>query len=134
VRDIKQLPKEEQRPFLTHVMKKNYEDARGVAEILRKESRQPLVVPCIFEAAEQNWSTRDLQRQLDTQYYERILAHHPKEVPSIPIAKNELEKSKPSDVIKDPFVMEFLNINGEVLASKDSVVHADSPWEQLLVS
>jgi predicted nuclease of restriction endonuclease-like (RecB) superfamily len=61
-------------------------------------------------AAEQIWSTRDLQRQINTQYYERILANNPKEVTPIPVAGNELEKSRPSDVIKDPFVLEFLNI------------------------
>lgn len=62
------------------------------------------------DAADQNWSTRDLQRQINTQYYERILANNPKETPTIPIASNELEKSKPADVIKDPFVLEFLDI------------------------
>ena len=62
------------------------------------------------EAVAQNWSTRTLQRQLNTQYYERILASNPKEVPTIPMEKNELQTYKPSDVIKDPFVLEFLNI------------------------
>jgi predicted nuclease of restriction endonuclease-like (RecB) superfamily len=60
---------------------------------------------------EQNWSTRDLQRQINTQYYERILATNPKEVPGIPMRKNELEKFNPSHIIKDPFVLEFLDIN-----------------------
>lgn len=62
------------------------------------------------EAAAQNWSTRTLQRQLNTQYYERILAKNPKEVPIIPMMENELQNYKPTDIIKDPFVLEFLNI------------------------
>lgn len=61
-------------------------------------------------AVEQNWSTRTLDRQISTQYYERILAHNSKEVPSIPMTKKELEQTKPSDIIKDPIVLEFLNI------------------------
>lgn len=62
------------------------------------------------EAITQNWSTRTLQRQINTQYYERILASNPKEVPTIPMSKGELQIYKSSEVIKDPFVLEFLNI------------------------
>lgn len=61
-------------------------------------------------SADQKWSTRDLERQLSTQYYERILANNPKQIPAIPIAKGELELSSPSDVIKDPVMLEFLDI------------------------
>jgi predicted nuclease of restriction endonuclease-like (RecB) superfamily len=60
-------------------------------------------------AADQNWSTRTLERQLATQYYERILASGSKEVSAIPFAKNEVPQH-PSEIIKDPFVLEFLNI------------------------
>lgn len=61
-------------------------------------------------AVEQNWSTRDLERQIHTQYYERILSSNPKEVPEIPMQEGELELAQPKDVIKDPFVLEFLDI------------------------
>lgn len=72
------------------------------------------------EAIAQNWSTRTLERQLNTQYYERILANNPKEVPTIPMTKNELQIYKPSDVIKDPYVLEFLNIKpNKKLLEKD---------------
>jgi predicted nuclease of restriction endonuclease-like (RecB) superfamily len=62
------------------------------------------------EAIAQNWNTRTLERQINTQYYERILSNNPKEVPSIPVAKNELQIYQPKDVIKDPFLLEFLDI------------------------
>lgn len=70
-------------------------------------------------AADQNWSTRTLERQLSTQYYERILASGSKEIPVIPFAKNEVPE-QPSDIIKDPFVLEFLNIkpNQEILENE----------------
>lgn len=61
-------------------------------------------------AADERWSTRDLQRQLNTQYYERMISNGAKDIPSIPFSKDELEYSKPSDVIKDPVVLEFLGI------------------------
>ena len=61
------------------------------------------------EAAEQNWSTRTLERQLNTQYYERILASGTKEIPAIPFNK-EASPQQPSDIIKDPLLLEFLNI------------------------
>lgn len=61
-------------------------------------------------AVGQNWDTRTLERQINTQYYERILASNPKEIPDIPITKNELGLAQPSDVIKDPYILEFLDI------------------------
>jgi len=70
-------------------------------------------------SADQNWSTRTLERQLMTQYYERILASGSKEIPVIPFAKKE-HPQQASDVIKDPFVLEFLNIkpSQEILESE----------------
>jgi len=79
--------------------------------ILLKVSNEEARAYYMHEAAEQRWSTRDLQRQLSTQYYERVLAHHPNVVPKIPVSENELERTTPADVIKDPVVMEFLNIS-----------------------
>lgn len=64
----------------------------------------------LASAIDQNWSTRDLERQINTQYYERILASNPKEVPTIPVKKGELETFNPSAIIKDPFVLDFLEI------------------------
>lgn len=61
-------------------------------------------------AIEQNWSTRTLERQIHTQYYERVLSSDLTEVPEIPMKEGELELATPKDVIKDPFVLEFLDI------------------------
>lgn len=66
----------------------------------------------LVSAEEQNWSTRTLERQIQTQYYERILASNPQEtnLPSIPMEKGELEITQAKDWIKDPYVLEFLDI------------------------
>lgn len=62
------------------------------------------------EAISQKWSTRDLQRQISTQYYERALSSRHASIAPIPMNQSEIEESRPSDIIKDPYVLEFLNI------------------------
>ena len=63
-----------------------------------------------LEAATQQWSTRTLQRQINTQYFERMLSKHNVEaLPSIN-THGDPEASKPSDFIKDPYVLEFLDL------------------------
>lgn len=58
------------------------------------------------EAADNNWSTRVLERNIDTHYYERILSTANKQVV---IAEAELsEKQSTADFIKDPYIFEFL--------------------------
>ena len=79
---------------------------RMLLKVVNEKARQYYMQ----EAISQNWSTRTLQRQLNTQYYERILASHPKESSIKPLKGTGIEPSKASDVIKDPYILEFLNI------------------------
>lgn len=62
------------------------------------------------ECKKANWSVRQLKRQIGTFYYERLLASQDKEA----VAKeNELpEKVEPKDIIRDPYVLEFLGLEG----------------------
>lgn len=61
----------------------------------------------IEECIAGNWSTRQLERQINSFYYERILSSRDKEAVRKEIHK--LEPSlKPEDIIKDPYVLEFL--------------------------
>ena len=64
----------------------------------------------IEECIEGNWSTRQLERQINSFYYQRILASQNKQ-----IVRNEIEKLekgiKAEDIIKDPFVLEFMGLN-----------------------
>ncbi len=60
------------------------------------------------ECEEQNWSTRTLERNINTFYYRRILSSKTEEDLANP--NNENEKQQLTDFIKDPYVFEFLNI------------------------
>jgi predicted nuclease of restriction endonuclease-like (RecB) superfamily len=60
------------------------------------------------EAAEQNWSTRVLERNINTFYYERLLSSQNKH--EALQQSGQLEKQSPADFIKDPYIFEFLNI------------------------
>lgn len=61
------------------------------------------------EAVDQNWSTRQLDRQISTLYYERLLASREKE-PVKQEASEKLARVEPEDFIRDPYVLEFLNL------------------------
>ena len=63
------------------------------------------------EAASQNWDVRTLDRNISTQYYERLLMSQIKE----PVKNEMLEKTKEFqdkklEFIKNPYVLEFLNL------------------------
>ncbi len=61
------------------------------------------------EAAEAGWSSRQLDRQINTMYYQRILASKEKDK----VAKEiEMKEPKPEyeTILKDPYVLEFLNL------------------------
>jgi len=67
----------------------------------------------IEECAKSNWSTRQLERQINSFYYERLLSSRDKKVVKKEIQK--LEPSlKPEDIIKDPYVLEFLNVKENI--------------------
>ena len=61
------------------------------------------------EAADGAWSTRQLDRQISTLYYERLLASKEKD-PVITEAKEKIGQMVPQQFIRDPFVLEFLNL------------------------
>ena len=64
----------------------------------------------IEEAIKSNWSTRQLERQINSFFYERLLSSQNKEkvLEEIQI----LESAKvPEDIIRDPYVLEFLGLN-----------------------
>ena len=63
------------------------------------------------EAADQNWSTRALERQIHSLYYERLMMSRDK----APVVDEMREKTvplapQPEDFIKDPYILEFLGI------------------------
>ena len=64
----------------------------------------------IEEAIKSNWSTRQLERQINSFFYERLLSSQNKEKVSEEIQKLEAAKV-PEDIIRDPYVLEFLGLN-----------------------
>lgn len=61
------------------------------------------------EAVKSQWSTRQLERQINSFFYERLLSSQNKEAVSQEILALEPAK-KPEDIIRDPYVLEFLGL------------------------
>lgn len=72
------------------------------------------------EAIKSNWSVRQLERQINSFYYERLLSTSDKHKEEV---KNEInvldKKDKVQYFIKDPYVLEFLNIKDRRFLEKD---------------
>ncbi len=86
---------------------------------------------CIWymnEAADQNWSTRALERQIYSFYFERLLMSQEKK-PLIEEAREKTEPLKPSphDYLKDPYILEFLNL-------KERSNYRESELEQAIIN
>ena len=63
-----------------------------------------------IEAFENNWSLRELKRQVNSSLYERLVLSKDKEkVKELSIKGQIIEK--PQDVIKDPYILEFLGLD-----------------------
>jgi predicted nuclease of restriction endonuclease-like (RecB) superfamily len=76
----------------------------------------------VQEAAAQNWSTRVLERQIGSLYYERLLSSQDK-AGMLAQTQPELSSSStptPRDFIRDPVLLEFLGLpgTGKLLESK----------------
>ena len=63
----------------------------------------------MHECINSSWNVRELQRQRETLLYERIIISKDKnKVKELPLKGNKIYENK--DIIKDPFVLEFLDI------------------------
>ena len=67
------------------------------------------------EMVNSNWSVRELKRQIKTSLFERLLLstgdENKKKVLELALKGNEINKA--SDVVKDPYVFEFLGLPDE---------------------
>ena len=64
------------------------------------------------EAANNNWSTRVLERQINSFYFERLLSSkNKKNIRGMAEKISAKDKSGILDFIKDPYVLEFLRLN-----------------------
>jgi len=74
----------------------------------------------ITHTEQENWSTRTLERQIETHTYQRLLSTQ------APAEKQEPASAKPSirDFIKDPYVLEFLGLPENPSATETEIESA----------
>ena len=78
--------------------------------IMRVESNQARAY-YLQETAQQHWSVRTLERNINTLYYQRLLASQMKEAVKEEMQLKTAEfQQDPHEFIKNPTVLEFLNI------------------------
>jgi predicted nuclease of restriction endonuclease-like (RecB) superfamily len=66
----------------------------------------------IAEATKNNWTSRQMERQINSRLFERLLLSN--DVESVlAVARNEKQPSDAKDIIKDPMVLEFLDLKRE---------------------
>lgn len=68
----------------------------------------------IAETVKNNWTSRQLERQINRSLWERILMSNDKEN-VLAIAKNQKFPSDAKEIIKDPMYLEFLGLKREAL-------------------
>lgn len=66
----------------------------------------------IAEAIKNNWTTRQLERQIHSSLWERLLASNDRES-VLAVARNEKLPSDAKEIIKDPMYLEFLGLHRE---------------------
>lgn len=79
-----------------------------------------------IETKQQNWSVRQLSRQVGSSLYERLaLSRDKREVMRLSTEGQTIEK--PSDIIKNPITLEFLGL-------KPDTIYTESKLEQAIIS
>lgn len=76
------------------------------------------------ESTENNWSVRELTRQINSAFYTRLILS--KDSSSFNVPGSKKTKIKPIDIIKDPYILEFIG-----LAEKAS--YSESDLEQGII-
>lgn len=79
-----------------------------------------------IEATKQQWSVRQLQRQVSSSLFERLALGHDKDA-VMRLANEGQSMQKPSDIIKDPLVLEFVGL-------KPDSSHSESVLESAIIS
>lgn len=74
-----------------------------------------------LEAVNECWSKRQLERQINSMLYERLLLSNDKEA-VLAVARNERVPESPQEIIKDPMVLEFLGLERKSAYAFDNEV------------
>ena len=89
---------------------------RTLLKVEDEKARNYYLEECIHE----NWSTRQLERQINTLYYERLLASRDKNAVKREIRHTAPSTLAPKEIIRDPLILEFLGIpQGEHFLESD---------------
>lgn len=78
------------------------------------------------QSEKENWSVRELKRQMKSMLFHRLALSKDKEA-VLKMANEGHEVQKPEDLIKEPFVLEFLNI-------PQQSIYLENELEQKLIS
>ena len=78
-----------------------------------------------IESKKSNWSLRELRRQFDSALYERLSLSKDKDAVK-ELSKKGIVVSKPEDIVKDPYILEFLGL-------PEQVEYSESELEQRLI-
>jgi predicted nuclease of restriction endonuclease-like (RecB) superfamily len=81
-------------------------------KILIRLDNQDKIDFYIAETVKNNWTVRQLERQIYSSLYERLLLSNDKEL-VLAVAKNEKQPSDAKEIIKDPIFLEFLGLKKE---------------------
>ena len=76
----------------------------------------------LAESKAENWSVRQLQRHINTSYYERLLSSADKKNAIVSVAENEITNTR--DFLKDPYVLEFLDLEEGRKLKESRLEHA----------
>ncbi|MDX2195632.1 MAG: PDDEXK nuclease domain-containing protein [Cytophagales bacterium] len=79
-----------------------------------------------IETHANNWSVRELERQIDSALYERLAVSKDKEAIKQLSKKGQIIE-KPSDIIKDPYILEFVGL-------PEQAIYSESKLENQLIS
>lgn len=83
----------------------NWTQYRALIQIPDKDKREYYEL----EAANNNWTAREMERQIHSMLYERLLLSSDKE-DVLAVARRERIPQTPQEIVKDPMVLEFLGL------------------------
>ena len=111
--EISQTPSDQFEPMLSW---SNYCELLKVEEPLARSFYEQ-------DAIQNNWSVRELKRQINSMLFERLaLSKDTKSV--MRMAKKGQIVEKPEDAIKDPYILEFLNLEEEASYTESQLEQA----------
>lgn len=76
-----------------------------------------------LEAVNNAWTARELERQINSQLYERLLLSNDKEA-VLAVARKERMPQSPQEIIKDPMYLEFLGLKPQATYYEKDLVSA----------